>query len=83
MTVVVKRSGVPNPKIVVQQGSPGEASIIIRKGGATGISGATVNGVAYATSSTSLGYATGSLGEVLQINASGVPVFGDVDAGEY
>lgn len=81
--IVVKRSGGSNPKIVVQQGSPGYATITVNKGGGAGIEGAVTNGVAYGTSATTLGYATGTYGQILQINETGIPVFAQIDAGEY
>ena len=82
MSNIKVSSSVRNPKIIVQQGSPGTSSIVINKGGGD-IRNGTPNGVAYAVTSSVLGYATGDPGEVLQINASGVPTFGDIDGGEY
>lgn len=82
MSNIKVSTSVRNPKIIVQQGSPGVSSIVINKG-AGEIRGGVVNGVAYAVTSSVLGYASGESGEILQINASGVPTFGDIDGGEY
>ena len=47
------------------------------------MTGITPNAVAYGVTATVLGYVSGNPGEVLQINAAGVPTFGDIDGGEY
>jgi hypothetical protein len=50
--------------------------------GGTGVSSFTANGVFYGGTTSSLSFATGSEGEVLQI-ASGVPAFGMLDGGSF
>ncbi len=51
--------------------------------GGTGVSSFTANSVLYGATTTSLGFATGTAGQVLQLNAGGVPVFGMLDGGTY
>lgn len=51
--------------------------------GGTGLSAFTLNGVLYGSSTTTLAFATGSNGQVLQLNASGVPVFAGLDGGTF
>ena len=58
------------------------AAIGVSDGG-TGKSSVTTNAVLYGQGTSALAEATGSSGQVLQINDSGVPVFGGIDGGSY
>ncbi|MGA1047356.1 MAG: hypothetical protein ACO3UU_05060, partial [Minisyncoccia bacterium] len=51
--------------------------------GGTGAAVFTLNGILYGLSTSSLGFATGSNGQVLQIGDTGSPVFAVLDGGEY
>lgn len=51
--------------------------------GGTGVSAFPVNSVLFGATSTSLGFANGTLGQVMQINGSGVPFFGHLDGGNF
>ena len=51
--------------------------------GGTGATILTVNGILYGLTTTSIGFATGTNGQVLQINDTGSPVFAVLDGGEY
>ena len=51
--------------------------------GGTGTAVFTLNGILYGLSTSSLGFATGSNGQVLQIGDTGSPVFAVLDGGEY
>jgi hypothetical protein len=51
--------------------------------GGTGLSVFTLNGILYGLTTTTLGFATGTNGQVLQINDTGSPVFAVLDGGEY
>ena len=51
--------------------------------GGTGLSSLTQNGVLIASNTSAFSFATGTVGEVLQVNSSGAPVFDDLDGGTY
>lgn len=51
--------------------------------GGTGLSSLTQNGVLIASNTSAFSFATGTFGEVLQVNSSGAPVFDDLDGGTY
>lgn len=51
--------------------------------GGTGLSSFTNQGVFFASNTTSIGFATGSTGQVLQISANGEPTFGIIDGGTF
>lgn len=51
--------------------------------GGTGVSAFTANGVFYGATTSSLGFATGSPGGVLQISAGGAPTFAGLDGGTF
>ena len=51
--------------------------------GGTGLSSLTQNGVLIASNTSAFSFATGTVGEVLQVNSSGTPVFDDLDGGTY
>jgi len=51
--------------------------------GGTGLSSFTENGVLFGANTSTLGFVTGTSGEILQINTSGVPTFDDLDGGEF
>lgn len=51
--------------------------------GGTGLSSFTTNGVIYAANSSSLAFATGTAGKLLQINEDGAPAFDDLDGGSF
>ncbi len=51
--------------------------------GGTGATVFTLNGILYGLTTSSLGFATGSNGQVLQIGDTGSPVFAVLDGGEY
>ena len=51
--------------------------------GGTGLSSFTQNGVAFASNTSSLSFATGTDGQIMQIAANGTPVFGILDGGAY
>lgn len=51
--------------------------------GGTGLTSFTNAGVLYASNTTALSFATGSSGDTLQINDSGVPVFDVLDGGTF
>lgn len=61
----------------------GLASAIGVADGGTGINTITSNGVVYGQGTSAVAVATGTDGQVLQINSSGVPVFGGIDGGTY
>jgi hypothetical protein len=61
----------------------GLTSAIAVGDGGTGVTSFTSNGVLYGQGSSALAVATGSAGQVLQLNGSGVPVFGVLDGGTY
>lgn len=58
------------------------ANIAVGDGG-TGRGTLTTNAVLYGQGTSAVGLATGSAGQVLQLNGSGVPVFGGIDGGTY
>jgi hypothetical protein len=58
------------------------ANIAVSDGG-TGRGTLTNNGVVYGQGTSAVALATGTDGQVLQINSSGVPVFGGIDGGTY
>ena len=58
------------------------ANIAVSDGG-TGRGTLTTNGVLYGQGTSAVGIATGSNGQVLQLNSSGVPTFGGIDGGTY
>jgi len=51
--------------------------------GGTGLTNFTTNGVLFASNTSTLTFATGSSGKVMQIGDDGVPDFDDVDGGSY
>lgn len=51
--------------------------------GGTGLGSFTTNGVLFASNTSSLTFATGTSGKVMQIRDDGVPDFDDVDGGSY
>jgi hypothetical protein len=61
----------------------GLASAIAVADGGTGRNTITSNGVVYGQGTSAVAVATGTDGQVLQINSSGVPVFGGIDGGSY
>jgi len=58
------------------------SAIAVADGG-TGANTLTLNGVVYGQGTSAVATATGTSGQVLQINGSGVPVFADLDGGSY
>lgn len=58
------------------------ANIAVSDGG-TGLGTLTTNAVLYGQGTSAVGLATGTAGQVLQLNLSGVPVFGGLDGGGY
>lgn len=58
------------------------AGLAVADGG-TGVSAFTANGVFYGATTSSLGFATGSPGGVLQISAGGAPTFAGLDGGTF
>jgi hypothetical protein len=60
----------------------GITDIAVADGG-TGVSAFTENGIFYGGTTSSLSFATGTSGQILQINNSGVPVFGGIDGGTF
>jgi len=58
------------------------ANIAVGDGG-TGRGTLTTNAILYGQGTSSVGLATGSAYQVLQLNASGVPVFSGIDGGSY
>lgn len=58
------------------------ANIAVGDGG-TGRGTLTTNSVLYGQGTSAVGMATGSAGQILQLNNSGVPVFGGIDGGTY
>lgn len=61
----------------------GLSSAINVADGGTGVNTFTTNGVLYGQGTSALAVATGSAGQVLQLNGSGVPVFAGIDGGSY
>ena len=61
----------------------GLSSAIVVADGGTGLNTITTNGVVYGQGASAVAVATGSDGQVLQINSSGVPVFAGIDGGSY
>ncbi len=51
--------------------------------GGTGLTSFVTNGVLYASNSSALAAATGTFGDVMQVNAGGIPIFDDVDGGVF
>lgn len=51
--------------------------------GGTGLSSLTQNGVLFASNTSAFSFATGSSGDVMQLNSSGVPTFDALDGGEF
>ena len=51
--------------------------------GGTGLSSFTTNGVLFGANTSTLSFATGTNGEVMQIGSDGVPTFDDVDGGTF
>ena len=60
----------------------GITDIAVADGG-TGKSTVTTNAVLYGQGTSALAEATGSAHQILQLNASGVPVFGNIDGGTF
>ena len=58
------------------------ANIVVGDGG-TGRGTLTTNAVLYGQGTSAVGLATGTAGQVLQLNASGVPTFAGLDGGSY
>ena len=61
----------------------GLASAIAVSDGGSGANTFTTNGVLYGQGASAFAVATGSAGQVLQLNGSGVPTFGGIDGGTY
>ena len=61
----------------------GLSTAIVVADGGTGLNTITSNGVVYGQGTSAVAVATGTNGQVLQINSSGVPVFGGIDGGSY
>ena len=61
----------------------GLSTAIVVADGGTGRNTITSNGVVYGQGTSAVAVATGTDGQVLQINSSGVPVFGVIDGGTY
>ena len=61
----------------------GLSTAIVVADGGTGRNTITSNGVVYGQGTSAVAVATGTDGQVLQINSSGVPVFGGIDGGTY
>lgn len=61
----------------------GLSTAIVVVDGGTGLNTITSNGVIYGQGTSAVAVATGTNGQVLQINSSGVPVFGVIDGGTY
>lgn len=61
----------------------GLASAIAVADGGTGATTLTTNGVLYGQGTSAVALATGTAGQVLQLNGSGVPVFAGLDGGSY
>jgi len=51
--------------------------------GGTGLSSLVENGILFANGNLSMNFVTGTAGQVLQLNSSGIPIFSILDAGEY
>jgi hypothetical protein len=51
--------------------------------GGTGLNSITAKGVLVGANSSSLGYITGSDGDILQLNGNSAPTFGKLDGGTY
>lgn len=51
--------------------------------GGTGLNSFTASGVFYGANSSSIGFLTGTEGQVLQVNSSGAPTFGGLDGGTF
>ena len=51
--------------------------------GGTGLTSFVTNGVLYASNSSTLAAATGTFGDVMQVNAGGIPIFDNVDGGSF
>jgi len=58
------------------------ANINVSDGG-TGRGTLTTNAILYGQGTSSVGLATGTSGQILQLDVSGVPVFGGLDGGSY
>ena len=58
------------------------SAIAVTDGG-IGRSSLTANSIMFPNTTTSFGFATGTAGQVLQLNDNGVPVFGVLDGGTY
>lgn len=58
-------------------------SVLGTSTGGTGLSTFTQNGVFYASNTSTMAQATGTDGQVMQIKATGVPDFDDVDGGTF
>ena len=61
----------------------GLSTAIVVADGGTGRNTITSNGVVYGQGTSAVAVATGTDGQILQINSSGVPVFGVIDGGTY
>lgn len=61
----------------------GLSTAIVVADGGTGLNTITSNGVVYGQGASAVAVATGTNGQVLQINSSGVPIFGGIDGGSY
>ena len=58
------------------------ANIAVGDGG-TGRGTLTTNAILYGQGTSAVGLLTGTAGQILQLNASGIPTFGGVDGGTY
>jgi hypothetical protein len=61
----------------------GLSTAIVVADGGTGLNTITTNGVVYGQGTSAVAVATGTDGQILQINSSGVPVFAGIDGGTY
>lgn len=61
----------------------GLSTAIVVADGGTGRNTITSNGVVYGQGTSAVAVATGTNGQVLQINSSGVPIFAGIDGGTY
>jgi hypothetical protein len=51
--------------------------------GGTGLNSVTTNGILFGANSSILGYLTGTSGQILQIDSSGIPKFDLLDGGDF
>lgn len=58
-------------------------SVLGTQYGGTGLTSFTQNGVMFASNTSSLGFLTGTSGQLLQVGADGTPTFDKLDGGEF